>query len=56
MTAAEPTRVFRISHDAFKAFLEANPDAERTVYRNLLVALVSRLRDVDSELDFLRPV
>ncbi len=48
--------VFRIPHDAFTAYLQSNPDTERLIYRNLLVSLVSRLRDADSWLDFLKPV
>ena len=53
VTTNAPTRLFKISHESFAELLESNPNAARVIYRNLLVALVRRLRQSDAEADLL---
>ncbi|MDH3376113.1 MAG: cyclic nucleotide-binding domain-containing protein [Gammaproteobacteria bacterium] len=52
--ANQPTELFKITHQAFEGLLGAHSDVARQVYRNLLVALVDRLRASNAELDLFR--
>jgi CRP-like cAMP-binding protein len=56
VAARASTEIFRISHAEFERCLEADPPIGRTVYRNLLRVLVTRLREDNQLLDFLRPL
>jgi len=52
--AVEDSLIFSISNDAFDALMRRNHDVERIVYRNLLTALVNRLRASNVVIDMLR--
>ncbi len=45
-----PSSVFRITHDGLRAILADDAETRSTIYHNMLVYLVSRLRSQDSEL------
>ncbi len=51
-----PSELFRISYKALEGLLATNDALGRTVYRNLLLQLVDRLRSTDAELDLFRPL
>ena len=54
VSANQPTELFKIAYDSFEGLLDTHPDVARRIYRNLLVALVDRLRASDAELDLFR--
>jgi len=52
-TASE---LFRISYSALDGILNTNDGLGSAIYRNLLLQLIDRLRDFDSDLDLFRPL
>ena len=44
-------KLYSISHDVFRTYLEQNKDAGYLIYRNLLSVLVERMRNNNAELD-----
>ncbi|MDH3687996.1 MAG: cyclic nucleotide-binding domain-containing protein [Gammaproteobacteria bacterium] len=53
--ATKPSEVFRISHETLERLLESSHALGSTVYRNLLLHLVDRLRATNAELDLFGP-
>lgn len=51
----EETVLFQISHDDAEDLFNTTPEIGRVIYRNLLVNLVTRLRESDQELDMIQP-
>lgn len=51
----QETVLFQIPHDAAEDLFNATPDIGRVIYRNLLLNLVTRLRESDQELDMIQP-
>lgn len=51
--AVVPCQLFEIDAEALEAWMERSPVAASRIYRNLIVALVRRLRDKDAELDLM---
>jgi CRP-like cAMP-binding protein len=49
------TEVFALSNDELSRVLAGNLGLERTIYRNLLVLMVERLREDNAVLDMIRP-
>lgn len=49
------TVLFQISHDDAEDLFNSTPEIGRVIYRNLLVNLVTRLRESDQELDMITP-
>ena len=50
VVAEVPSRVFRMTHRSLRVFLIEDPESRATIYENMLVYLVGRLRDQDLEL------
>jgi CRP-like cAMP-binding protein len=49
------TEVFPLSTDALSRVLAGNTGLERTIYRNLLVLMIERLREDNAALEMIRP-
>jgi CRP-like cAMP-binding protein len=49
------TEVFLLSNDALSRVLTGNAGLERTIYRNLLVLMIERLREDNAVLEMIRP-
>jgi CRP-like cAMP-binding protein len=49
------SEVFRVSIDALSRVLAGNIGLERTIYRNLLVLMIERLREDNAALEMIRP-
>ena len=56
VVATQPSELFKISHETLYELLKTNHVLGSTVYRNLLLHLVDRLRATDAELDLFRPL
>jgi CRP/FNR family transcriptional regulator, cyclic AMP receptor protein len=52
--ALEKSRLYFLPRGAFLALLEASPEVTSTIYRNLLLFLIKRLRIKDEELNAMR--
>jgi CRP-like cAMP-binding protein len=55
VAARRPTEVFRISHLDFDQILESDSGIGHAIYKNLLEALIDRLRQQNQSLDLFRP-
>ena len=51
----QETVLFQISHVDAESLFDSTPDIGRVIYRNLLLNLVTRLRESDQELDMIQP-
>ncbi len=49
------SEVFLLSNDALSRVLAGNTGLERTIYRNLLVLMIERLREDNAALEMIRP-
>jgi len=55
VAATRPTQLFTMAKIDFQLLLESDPAIGRIVYRNLLLLLVTRLREGNRQLDLFRP-
>jgi len=55
VVAVEETELFVLSNERLSDLVAGNTSLERTLYRNLLVLMIERLRENNSVLDMIRP-
>ncbi len=54
VTATLKSRLFKIGFEILDDFIDSDPELARSIYENILLLLISRLRAEDAELDVFR--
>jgi len=55
VTATKPGRLLKVAFDVLDQFIDADAELGRTIYENILLLVVARLRNNDVELDVFKP-